>query len=64
MARKTSDRWACSVGGILPKVTEEVTEGENAKAGFELSGMPAGTDYNFIIQSEALCVCKAFRRLS
>lgn len=51
--KKNANYWACSVGDFLVKAVGEVTEGENAKATFILTGVPAGSNYNFIVQGQS-----------
>jgi hypothetical protein len=51
--KKNINYWVCSVGDVLEKAVGEVTEGENAKAAFVLTGAPEGSNYNFVIQSDS-----------
>ncbi len=51
----TINRYACSIDTSLTKDgAASVTNGENAKAVFSVTGKLAGTDYNFVIQ-ETVC---------
>jgi hypothetical protein len=48
-------RWACStsISPLLPLSYFFVTpDGADAKATFNLFGVPAGTEYNLVIQNE------------
>lgn len=50
--KKGFDRYACSTGDSLSEDSSvSVTNGENAKAVFNLAAVPAGTNYNFVIQA-------------
>lgn len=58
--RTDRDRWACSIGVTPPLVlNNQVSNGENAKAVFELLGVAAGTTYNFVIEEAATNPCTA-----
>lgn len=50
--KKNADRFACSVGSIFTAdATGTVTNGENAKATYDIRDEPSGDDYNFVIQA-------------
>jgi Tfp pilus assembly protein PilV len=58
--KNNTNRWACSTGTSLAgDAVNTVTNGANAKATFNLSGVAAGTDYNFVIEEADTNPCTA-----
>jgi hypothetical protein len=53
--KQNADRFACSINPLLASDSvNTVTNGENAKATFNIGSAPSGTDYDFVIQA-VLC---------
>jgi prepilin-type N-terminal cleavage/methylation domain-containing protein len=49
-------RYACSIGTpLVPDSSGTITDGEFAEAAFNLTDVPAGTTYNFIVQEGVPC---------